>query len=298
MDEGSGDRQPGKGESVTKRRKIDNREAELRLYLAAGKQLLKTDDLHFGYWTDDLEVELFNLSRAQEKHSELIISHIPEETRTILDVGCGVGKMASRLIHLGYEVDGISPSAFLAEQARQLLGSKFCIFECRFEELHTDKRYDLILFSESFQYVKMERALQNCMALLNDGGHLLICDFFRTDADGESPLKAGPRLSRFYQIISGLCLQPVEDIDITKETAPTMDLADGVLQNIFRPIWELALMRLESSRPLLSRLLRWKYSKKIERLERRYFGGMWDAEHFRKFKSYRLLLYRKTPAPT
>ena len=48
----------------------------------------------------------------------------------VLDIGCGVGKMASRLIELDYRVDGVSPSSFLTNHARQLVGEEFHIFEC------------------------------------------------------------------------------------------------------------------------------------------------------------------------
>ena len=39
-----------------------------------------------------------NLPKAQENHSNFIISHIPEGIETILDVGCGTGGLASELI--------------------------------------------------------------------------------------------------------------------------------------------------------------------------------------------------------
>ena len=45
---------------------------------------------------------------------------------------------------------------------------------------------------------------------------------------------------------------------------------------------------------LLSRVVQWKYRKKIEKMDRKYFSGARSAENFKVFKSYRLLLYRKT----
>ena len=274
--------------NVKRRKEFDGKEAALRVYLAVGRCLFKTDDLHLGYWTDDMEVELENLPRAQEKHSEFVVSHIPEGTRTILDVGCGAGRMAERLMKLGYEVDGVSPSAFLAGEARRLLGALRPA-----QDLDTDQRYDLVLFSESFQYVNMERGLSKCLALLKDGGHLLICDFFDTEARGDMPLKAGHRLSRFRDTITGMPFAPVEDVDITSRTAPNVDLAGGVLRDIARPTWELALERLRIRHPLLTRFLRWKFRKKIERIERCYLGDAISGENLKKSKTYRLMLYRK-----
>ena len=283
---------------MVKENTIDKREADLRLYLAICRYLLKTEDLHFGYWANGLEVDLHNVPAAQEAHSQFIISHIPSETKTILDVGCGIGKMASRLIKLGYHVDGVSPSPFLAHHARQLVGEDFHIFECEIENLDTENRYDMILFSESFQYVKTEPALQNCLKLINEDGHLLICDFFRSEADGEGPLDAGPRLSHFYDVISGMAFKPVKDIDITEETAPTMDLVDGFQKNIGQPVWELALSTIERKRPLIFRFLKWKFKKKIAQMERKNFSGAGDGAHFKLLKSYRLMLYKKDTSIT
>ncbi len=286
------------GSKLTKENAIHKREAELRLYLTFCRHFLKTEDLHFGYWANGLAVDLHNVPTAQEAHSQFIISHIPPGTKTILDVGCGTGKMASRLINLGYRVDGVSPSPFLTNLARQLFGDAFHIFECKFEDLDTENRYDLLIFSESFQYVETEAALRNCLKLLKEHGHLLVCDFFRTEAEGEGPLNAGPRLSHFYDLISRMAFQPVKDIDITEETAPTMDLVDGLLKNVGRPLWELALSTIERKRPLIFRFLKWRFKEKITRMERKHLSGAWDGEHFKQLKSYRLMLYRKNVSIT
>lgn len=261
--------------------------------MAFSKQFLNTDDLHFGYWTDDLDVSIANIPQAQENHSQLIITHIPADTKTILDVGMGMGKMSSRLRHLGYEVEGVSPSSFLTEEARKLLGEDFHIYESPIEDMETDKRYDFIFFSESFQYVDVERALAKVSLLLNDNGHLLICDFFQAEAEGQSPLKTGPKLTVFYQRIKQFPFKEVENIDITRETAPNMDLGNDIQQNFIKPLYEIILDKFESKLPRLHKFFRWKFKKKLDKLEWRYFSNSGDGEAFRKFKSYRLLLYKK-----
>ncbi len=273
--------------------KFDNREAELKLLMAFSKQFLNTDDLHFGYWTDGLDVSVANFPQAQENHSQFVIAHIPADTKTVLDVGMGMGKMSSRLRRLGYEVEGVSPSSFLTEEARKLLGGDFRIYELPIEDMETDKRYDLVLFSESFQYVDMEKALAKVNCLLNDNGHLLICDFFQAEAEGQSPLKAGPKLTAFYRLIKQFPFREVENIDITRETAPTMDFGNDIQQNFVKPLYEIILGKFESKLPRLYKLFRWKFKKKLDKLEWRYFSNSGDGEAFRKFKSYRLLLYKK-----
>lgn len=275
---------------------VDNREAELRLLLAFAKHFVKTEDLHYGVWPEGLEVSMENIPAAQENHSKLIISSIPENTKTILDVGMGIGKLSQRLTQLGYQVEGVSPSPYLARYARGILGEDFKIYLSKIEDLETDKQYDLVLFSESFQYVDMPKALEKVWSALKPGGHLLICDFFQIPAEGTSPLKAGPKLVDFYRFAEAQGFVSVKDQDITKETAPNMDIASDVMVDFFKPIWDLFMSNLKTRRPLLNRILNWKFKGKIKRVNWRYFDGLADGEHFLKFKSYRLLCYRKPEA--
>ena len=279
---------------MTEQAKFDKREADLRFFLAAGRELLQVDDLHLGLWEDGVEVNLRNIGVAQEAHSQLMLSHIPEGTKTVLDVGCGVGKLSERLLEQGYEVEAVTPSHFLAGEARKLIGGDFKVYECCIEDIEVERQYDVVLFSESFQYVKMERGFEKILALLKPGGHLMICDFLTNDVEEKSPLSGGPRWSRFRELVAELPLEQLEDIDITEETAPTMDLADGVLTRLFKPAFELVLETMRARSPWLSKLAEWKFKKKIEKLEWRYFRGAWSGEQFKKFKSYRLVLFRKT----
>lgn len=283
---------------MNKRKKVDSREVGLEIGLLLGKFFFKTEHLHYGYWTDDLSLDIINLPQAQENHSNFIISHIPEGTKSILDVGCGVGRFAHKLTNLGYHVDCISPSSVLTEHARILLGNQSHIFKCKFEKLQTENRYDMVLFSESFQYVNLEKAIQNSLKFLNDGGYLLICDFFKINAGGTSALGGGHELTRFYHYISQQPFNPVKDIDITKETAPNLKIVNDILTDVGLPIWNLITYYLNHNHPLISKLLQWKYKKKIEQMNRKYFSGARNADTFAFYKSYRLLLYQKTNPPS
>lgn len=91
-----------------------------------------------------------------------------------------------------------------------------------------------------------------------------------------------------------LPLEQIADVDITRETAPTMDLANGILMRLFKPAFELPLESFRARSRWLARLAEWKFRKKIEKLEWRHFRGAWSGELFAKFKSYRLVLFKKT----
>jgi SAM-dependent methyltransferase len=276
-----------------KKNKIETKELGLLAALIFGKYFLDTEDLHLGYWTEDLGVNRNNFARAQENHSNLIMSHIPENTKTILDIGCGAGTLAAKLLNKGFNVDCVSPSPVLTEHALEMLGNRSTIFKCLFEEMESDERYDTLVFSESFQYIELSRALRQSLNFLKQGGHLLICDFFKTDAIGKGPIGGGHRLTRFYDAISQYPFEPVKDIDITEQTAPTLDLFNEMLNSVGLPIRKLVFYYFDNNRPLISKLLRWRYRGKIEKIDQRCFSGEINAENYKKHNSYRLLLYRK-----
>jgi SAM-dependent methyltransferase len=276
------------------KRKSDTKELGLVVGLIFGKYFFGTEDLHYGYWPEGLEVKVENLTKAQEHHSDFIVSHIPDNVHTVLDVGCGVGRLAKRLTDKGYKVDCVSPSPYLTAKARENLGTKCRLFESTFEDLDIDGTYDLVLFSESFQYIKIPEVIEQSHKYLKPEGHMLICDFFKKDAIGKSVIGGGHRLSRFYDCISKFPFESVADIDITDRTMQNLDLVDTVMREVGRPLWDLVLDHLDSSHPFISKILKWKNKKKIDKIEKRYFSGIRNGEHFANYKTYRLLLYKKT----
>jgi SAM-dependent methyltransferase len=270
-----------------------SRELGLELAAICGTHFFKLEHLHYGYWTLDLKVDLANLHKAQEQYTDFLISNIPHEVKTILDVGCGTGHIARKLIDKGYKVDCVSPSPFLNERVRTLLGDGAHIYESLYEQLKTDRRYDLVLFSESFQYVNMAAALKNTRELLNKDGYLLICDVFRMNVEQNGTMGGGHKLKKFHDLIEQCPFEPVKDIDITPQTAPNLDLLDETMTNVAAPALEAGLDYLSSKYRLMAKFLRWKYKKQIDRMYAKYFNGKRSAEDFRRYKTYRFLLYKK-----
>ena len=274
--------------------KVELKEIGLDVGLAVARHFYKTEYLHYGFWTPELSVEPANVLQAQENYANLLLETIPKGVKRILDVGCGSGKFAQKMIEHGYEVDCVSPSPYLTNYARGLLGPDVTIFECRYEDLKTDRKYDLVLCSESFQYLHLEAALEETLARLNPSGHLLICDFFTIPTDTKSPISGGHRLENFYQVLGGYPLQILLDQDITKETAPSLDLMDSLLREVVQPIWNAVAYYTRSNAAWLAWGVSTLYRKKIEKIHRKYFSGGTSGASFSKHKSYRLILLQKT----
>jgi SAM-dependent methyltransferase len=281
---------------IKKNKKEISREIGLEIGSICGNYFLKLDHLHYGYWTEGLEVNITNVHIAQKNYANFLISHIPKSAKRILDVGCGTGQIAKKLIDMGYHVDCVSPSHFFAEQARKLLGHSSHIYECTYEQLQlrTGYLYDVILFSESFQYIDIEEGLRKTVSFLKPDGYMLICDFFKNNTPCKSTISGGHPLDMFHNIVSGYPLRLIKDLDITEETAPTMDVLNDTFKKAVHPTVILTQQILANRYPFASKFIKWVYRKKINKINRKYFNGEKTGEKFKKLKSYRLLLYKKT----
>ena len=274
--------------------KVDSKEVGLVAGLNLFNFFLGTRDLHYGLWQDDLEVCIQNLPEAQRRYSEFLIEHIPKGVKRILDVGCGAGGVARELLAHGYQVEGVSPSPLLSEAAQQQAGEGFKIHQGRFEDIGfaPDDKFDLVLFSESFQYITLDSVFDNAVRRLNPGGHVLICDFFKTGAPGRSVIGGGHPLHKFTAALEKSGLEVLVDKDITRETAPNLDIVNQMGRDLIYPTFKLIGYAFDSNHPWLAKLFRWKYQKKIKKINRKYLSGERNAENFAKHKVYRLLLLR------
>jgi SAM-dependent methyltransferase len=283
---------------MVKRAKKDiSRELGLEVGSICGKYFLKLGHLHYGYWTKDVEVDIANLHLAQDEYANFVISHIPDGVETILDVGCGTGQMAKMLLDRGYRVDCVSPSPFLKERTDKLLGNRSNVFECYYEDLQTANRYDLILFCESFQYIDLKKALSNTNEFLKNGGYMLICDVFRKDIKSKTAMGGGQKLTKFNDIIAKFPFTLIEKVDITEQTAPTIDLLNDVLENVVRPVVDAGFRFFQSRYPIALKFLTWRYRRKIEKIRKKYLNGSRTGQDFKKYKSYQLFLYKKDVEP-
>ena len=273
--------------------KVELKEIGLDIGLAFARHFYKTDYLHYGYWTNGLTVEPSNVFQAQGNYANFLLEHFPERATSVLDVGCGSGKFAEMMLNAGYQVDCVSPSPNLTKHVRERLGERSEIFECRFEELSTNKRYDLILCSESFQYLLLEKAMEQTFTLLNNKGHILICDFFQRNVSGKSPVSGGHKIERFLKYMQSQPFTQITDKDITKETSPSLDIMRDLIQEVIFPTWNSVAYYMTSNYPKISRLFSFVFRKKIAQAHRKYFSGGTSGEQFAHFKTYRLFLYQK-----
>lgn len=273
---------------------VGSRELGLDLAQIAARYLFHTDHLHYGYWPKDLPVEMTNLKQAQENYVNLIVGTIPAGVHTILDVGAGTGALAKHLQGKGYQVDCVSPSPHLTEKIRANLGDAQQIFESTYEDLRTDRRYDMILFSESFQYIALDKSLALSVQYMNPGGYILISDYFRNDTPDKGPFGGGHHLSAFRRELERQPLTQLVDEDITPQTAPNLDLVADMVLNAVIPMKNLLFQFAACKYPYPYRLLTWMFRKPLAHFDTKYLGGKRSGANFQVYKTYRLLLFRQS----
>ncbi|MBF90116.1 MAG: hypothetical protein CMG75_10795 [Candidatus Marinimicrobia bacterium] len=272
--------------------KVNSKEVGLEIGLLLARFFLDSEDLHFGYWPEGSKTGFLTFPEAQSRHSDLIFKNIPDNVDSILDVGAGSGELAKKLSAKGFKVDCVSPSSFLSDSIESKLTAESKLFRTTLENLDTENRYDLILFSESFQYVKLEKGIEQCVRLLNKDGYLLICDFFQLGKNEPSPLRGGKKLDRFFETIGKFPFHQVKDLDITRETAPTIEILDNFLTKFLKPTTTLSGKYLFSNYPLIYRMIKWKMHRRLDKIKRVYLSNKITGESFIKHKSYRLFLYK------
>lgn len=277
-------------------RKIDTRAIGLDVSLAFARWLTGREHLHYGLWTG-LEVTAANLLAAQEAYSDRLLALLPARSGLrILDIGGGAGETAKRLIAAGHAVEIVVPSPFLAGRCAEN-APQAVVHQTKFEDFRTDARFDVCLFSESFQYVPLAAAIDGARALLEPGGCIVIGDCFRAEGFREDPLHAtvggGHKVVAFRAAVAERGLRLAQEADITAEVAPSVDLE----QAFFNVIGHAATRtdaELAAKRPWVGKVLRGLVRlmlgrRRQARLVRRLMEKTRNAEAFRAANRYLLM---------
>lgn len=111
--------------------------------------------------------------RHRPRYPQPLIEELvsPGHTRT-LDVGTGTGIAAAQLIAAGARVHAVEPDARMAQVAA---GKGIDVDVASFEDWQPAGRtFDLVLFAQSFHWVRPTAALQKVATVLRPGGRLAL----------------------------------------------------------------------------------------------------------------------------
>ncbi len=248
--------------------------------LVAAQQLFQIEDLHYGFWDLDENKDLGSWEKAQLKHTQFLFKYINKfiddrNTSKLLDVGCGIGITTKKLLDEGFYIDGLVPYKWMADYAKNLTQeylkhNKTSIFECKFEDfpINTNKKYNLIFFSESYQYVNMIKSFDVIEKILSKNGKIIIFDFFKKDnIEGESPLGGGHSIGSFYNILKKYNYEITEDIDVTKNLSPNLKLVNDMIIDRLIPFSKTLDMFLHSRNKYVYKFIKWIMKKRLNKLK-------------------------------
>lgn len=262
--------------------------------LRVAHNVLGIDHLHYGYFGPGLKPELGNLKKAQDAYLKNLLTFVPKGVKRVFDVGCGTGSVAKELVKRRYELVCLAPDPYLTEQTFQRTGGRVETITDLYENVThlPPASFDMVLMSESCQYIKVQEGWEQNARFLKPGGWVLIADFFKIrDIDRPGISKSGHNLTDFLAAAEAHGFKLVRKVDITSRVAPTMDIFQGVISGKIFPVLDGIRELVERRYPLTYRLLRALFHKKAEQLHQKYSNQ--GSEIFCTYKGYFVLLFKK-----
>ncbi|MFW5707403.1 MAG: class I SAM-dependent methyltransferase [Bacteroidota bacterium] len=269
--------------------KLKNNRA-LRFYY----EVLGMERLHYGLWTQDDPRTLEGAKKAQKRYEDFLFNEIeqlavaPAQTR-VLDVGCGSGVMSQTLYENNYQVEGLSPDLYQKEVFEKRIPVPFHL--ARFQNFEPGEKYDIVLMSESAQYIPVKKLFANAANCLKTKGHLMVCDYFVFNDASGLMAKSGHNLELFLKSASDQGFYLAKKQDITRETIPTLDAAKIFVNQYIIPSLDIVSEKLAYRHPFLYKTARWFFRKKIEKARQKMI--LLDSKEFAKNKCYMFLLFEK-----
>ena len=248
-------------------------------------EVLDLECLSYGLWADEPQT-IDGLRTAQRRYVDSLCAWVPDGVQRILDVGCGTGTTALRLTELGFTVEGLSPDPYLGEVFQRRTGLPFYL--SRFERFAPSQPYDLILMSESAQYVMLDQLFRWVMRI-TPGAYLLISDYFTVNPAPGSFGKSGHPLEDFWDEAQLWAFEEIRREDITAATAPTLDLSQMFYDRYLAPTSALAHEALTRKHPHFMGLANLVAGNKLRRWQRDLASA--DGTSFRKAKRYLRVLF-------
>lgn len=263
---------------------------QLKLY----DKILKTDFLHYGYFEDTnkqaSQISFDDIRQAQIRYAELIIEQVSKEKGSVLDIGCGMGGLIAMLLKEGMETVGITPDRvqirYISEKYKEAK-----LIHAKFQKMPVDNYasyFDTVIHSESLQYMGIEKAIHNVLAVLKPAGRWIVVDYFRY---GEAHEKSGHHWQDFEEKLEKHHLQIVHSQDITANIKPTLDFIYMWGNEIGKPIFEFLTGKLEKKHPGKHYLLKETIDDLMVKMDKNL--DTVNPQVFSKDKKYMLLSIEK-----
>lgn len=228
---------------------------QLKLY----SEILPGDFLHYGFFDDtDITPDLIcirDLQRAQLRYAEELLAQVKDTASPILDAGCGMGGLIAQMLRAGWQPTALTPNQAQIDYVRAMYPS-VPTFHGKFEQLPVEKYgggFGTIIMSESFQYMRLRRALPAVQHALRPGGRWIICDYFRTSANAGK--KSAHVWNAFEEALRAAKMKIVFERDITPNVLPTLAYVHMLGERLATPLVNFVIAKLHKKRPAIHYVL-------------------------------------------
>ena len=267
----------------------------LKLY----SKTIQSSFLHYGFWDKPEKVDLNSLSlqdikNAQFRYIDHLSSFIPEDIKSILDVGCGIGGNTDFLLKKGYLLEALSPDSYQKSIINKKFGEKVVFHHCKFENFESRTLFDLILESESACYINIDKGFKKAREVLKEGGYLLASDYFIyfRDQTKNLHLKSSHDMNTYLKSAEKYGFNLVKQYDQTNNTMLTLDYANYLLGRFINPTIDYGVYSANKNFPKISKLIGSFIAKKWR--EKQNQLDLVNSDLFRKYRKYMIYLFQKT----
>ena len=270
---------------------------ELNFELYFVTEVLKLPSLHYGYWDAGTEpddrLDLDEMRSAQARFTERLLSFVPPEVKTILDVGAGIGDNARALARSGHRVTAISPDRNHERYFEELDEPDIVFHPSTFETFESSGSFDLILFCESHRYFDRRVGLERAAGLVRPGGYLLVSGMFQNSDEKPFPGDFEIADLPYVRMAAESGFVPLEISDITSNVVPTVAIVHRAISDFLEPALRFAEAYATTRSPWKARLLRLLLSRQDKELARilRKLRRKTDPERFRERYRYATILF-------
>ncbi|MCB1304125.1 MAG: methyltransferase [Leptospiraceae bacterium] len=264
--------------------------------LRLSHQLFGVEHLHYGFFEKGKKPTLQNMPSAQDAYVKNLMKYLPSGIKRIFDVGCGTGGVATELVKRKYDVTCLAPDPYLIEKTLTNTKNKVKGIVDLYENLDPATSglgtFDMVLMSESCQYIKINEGWDQNVAFLRPGGYVMVADFFRVrELDRPGLSKSGHPLESYLAAAESHGFVLKKKVDITKFVSPTMDLyQETITQKIF-PVFGAIFEIIQRRYPWTYKVLRKLLGKKVAKLHQKYSNQ--GADVFSHYKAYLILVFQK-----
>jgi len=267
----------------------------LELYFAT--EVLKLNSLHYGLFPEGFngDLTLTALRQAQSAFTENLMAHLPDDVRTVADIGAGIGDNARALAARGMAVTAVSPDKNHAQYYNNEQSSGIDFHNVKFEEFRSNQKFEAVLFSESMNYMDHNKALDKCRQMTEPGKTLLVANMFRLKGKKKYADNFNIQDLDFIKLASKYDFELVACQDITERTAPNMESVHELLDNKMSELLKIGHFYLKKNGGMKYKFLHFLFRKQFKKFSKRieYYKRRCDPETYSQNCRYVVLKFRR-----